>query len=119
MILRKSSDGNAKSPRNSLRCLDFRRRRAAAPSSFCVAAAEIWKQRSGETQSVSVGIRHAVVGCRSTRYLRVAGKSRPPARDAIAGVYKTGDGRFVRLHTLAARGAAAPGMAGPLALSKF
>src|SRR5262249_50225392 len=60
-----------------------------------LAAAEIWKLRSGEAQSVSVDMRHATVECRSERYLRVAGKTPPPAWDAIAGVYKTGDGRFV------------------------
>ncbi len=64
-----------------------------------LAAAEIWKLRSGEAQSVSVDMCHAVVECRSERYLRVAGKPPPPAWDAIAGVYRTGDGRFVRLHT--------------------
>jgi crotonobetainyl-CoA:carnitine CoA-transferase CaiB-like acyl-CoA transferase len=62
-------------------------------------AAEIWKLRSGQSQSVSVDMRHAVVECRSERYLRVEGQSPPPTWDAIAGVYKTGDGRFVRLHT--------------------
>jgi crotonobetainyl-CoA:carnitine CoA-transferase CaiB-like acyl-CoA transferase len=40
-----------------------------------------------------------VVECRSERYLRVDGKPPPPAWDAIAGVYKTRDHRFVRLHT--------------------
>ena len=43
-------------------------------------------------------MQHAVVECRSERYLRVDGKPPPPAWDAIAGVYKTRDG-FVRLHT--------------------
>src|SRR5512144_1088814 len=64
-----------------------------------MAAAGIWKVRSGEAQDVAVDMRHAVVECRSERYLRVDGKPPPPAWDAIAGVYKTGDGRFVRLHT--------------------
>ena len=63
-----------------------------------LAAAEIWKMRSGEAQDVAVDMRHAVVECRSERYLRVDGKPPPPAWDAIAGVYKTRDG-FVRLHT--------------------
>jgi crotonobetainyl-CoA:carnitine CoA-transferase CaiB-like acyl-CoA transferase len=44
-------------------------------------------------------MRHAVVECRSERYLRVDGKPPPPAWDVIAGVYKTRDRRFVRLHT--------------------
>ena len=63
-----------------------------------LAAAEIWKMRSGQAQDVTVDMRHAVVECRSERYLRVDGKPPPPAWDAIAGVYKTRDG-FVRLHT--------------------
>ena len=63
-----------------------------------LAAAEIWKMRSGEAQEVAVDMRHAVVECRSERYLRVDGKPPPPAWDAIAGVYQTRDG-FVRLHT--------------------
>jgi len=63
-----------------------------------LAAAEIWKMRSGQAQDVTVDMRHAVVECRSERYLRVDGKPPPPAWDAIAGVYQTRDG-FVRLHT--------------------
>lgn len=64
-----------------------------------LAAAEIWKARTGEAQGISVDMTHAAVECRSERYLRVDDKPPPPAWDAIAGVYKTGDGRFVRLHT--------------------
>lgn len=64
-----------------------------------LAAAEIWRVRSGQAQTVSVDMRHAVVECRSERYLRCDGNPPPPAWDAIAGVYRTGDGRFVRLHT--------------------
>src|SRR3954467_10847336 len=64
-----------------------------------LAAAEIWRLRSGEAQDVHVDMRHAVVECRSERYLRLDGKPPPPAWDAIAGVYRTGDNRFVRCHT--------------------
>ena len=63
-----------------------------------LAAAGIWKMRSRQGQDVTVDMRHAVVECRSERYLRLDGKPPPPAWDAIAGVYKTRDG-FVRLHT--------------------
>src|SRR3954464_10630640 len=75
---------------------------AAAQASVAatgLAAAEIWKLRKGQSQDVAVDMRHAVVECRSERYLRVDGKSPPPAWDAIAGVYRTRDARFVRLHT--------------------
>ena len=64
-----------------------------------LAAAGIWKMRSGQAQDVAVDMRHAVVECRSERYLRVDGKPPPPAWDAIAGIYKTRDNGFVRLHT--------------------
>src|SRR3954452_21641795 len=75
---------------------------AAAQTSIAaaaMAAAKIWRQRSGQAQDVAVDMRHAVVECRSERYLRVDGKPPGPAWDVIAGVYKAGDGRFVRLHT--------------------
>ena len=75
---------------------------AAAQASIAatgLAAAQIWKLRSGQSQDVAVDMRHAVVECRSERYLRVDGKPPPPAWDAIAGIYKTRDQRFVRLHT--------------------
>ncbi len=64
---------------------------AAAQASIAatgLAAAEIWKLRSGQSQDVAVDMRHAVVECRSERYLRVDGKPPPPAWDAIAGIYK-------------------------------
>jgi crotonobetainyl-CoA:carnitine CoA-transferase CaiB-like acyl-CoA transferase len=64
-----------------------------------LAAAAIWQARGGQQQTVAVDMRHAVVECRSERYLRRNNEPPPPAWDAIAGVYKTGDGRFVRLHT--------------------
>jgi crotonobetainyl-CoA:carnitine CoA-transferase CaiB-like acyl-CoA transferase len=64
-----------------------------------LAAAEIWRARSGQAQQVAVDMRHAVVECRSERYLRVDGKPPPPAWDKIAGVYRVKDSRFVRLHT--------------------
>jgi crotonobetainyl-CoA:carnitine CoA-transferase CaiB-like acyl-CoA transferase len=75
---------------------------AAAQASIAaagLAAAQVWKLRSGQSQDVTVDMRHAVVECRSERYLRVDGKPPPPAWDAIAGIYKTRDRRFVRLHT--------------------
>src|SRR6266404_1415905 len=75
---------------------------AAAQASIAaagLAAAQIWKLRSGQSQDVAVDMRHAIVECRSERYLRVDGKPPPPAWDAIAGIYRTRDQRFVRLHT--------------------
>jgi crotonobetainyl-CoA:carnitine CoA-transferase CaiB-like acyl-CoA transferase len=84
----------------------------ALPSSFRVgtaaqatiaaaglAAAEIRRQRTKRGQTVSVDMRHAAIEFRSERYMRLDGKPPGPAWDKIAGVYRTGDGRCVRLHT--------------------
>ena len=84
----------------------------ALPSSFRVGAAaqvaiaasglaatEIWRQRAKRTQTVAVDMRHAAVEFRSERYMRIDGKPPGPAWDKIAGIYGTGDGRKVRLHT--------------------
>ncbi len=64
-----------------------------------LAAAQIHKQRGGRAQTVSVDMRHAAIEFRSERYLRIAAKPPGPVWDKIAGVYTTGDGRYVRLHT--------------------
>jgi crotonobetainyl-CoA:carnitine CoA-transferase CaiB-like acyl-CoA transferase len=84
----------------------------ALPSSFRVgttaqaviaaaglAAAEVWRRRTGRSQGVAVDMRHAAIEFRSERYARVDGKPPGPAWDKIAGVYATRDGRRVRLHT--------------------
>lgn len=84
----------------------------ALPSSFAVgtaaqasiaasalAAAELDRLRTGREQSVSVDMRHAAVEFRSERYLRVDGGPAPELWDSIAGTYRCGDGRWVRLHT--------------------
>jgi crotonobetainyl-CoA:carnitine CoA-transferase CaiB-like acyl-CoA transferase len=84
----------------------------ALPSSFRVgaaaqatiaaaglAAAEFWRQRTGRSQTISVDMRHAAIEFRSERHARIAGQPPAPLWDKIAGVYRTGDGRWVRLHT--------------------
>ena len=74
----------------------------AAQASVAVsalAAADLWRLRSGSRQSISVDMRHAAIEFRSERYLRVGGKGAPEPWDKIAGLYRCGDGAFVRLHT--------------------
>jgi crotonobetainyl-CoA:carnitine CoA-transferase CaiB-like acyl-CoA transferase len=75
---------------------------AAAQASIAasgLAAAEIRKLRNGEAQSVAVDMLQAIVECRSERYLIVNGKPAPPSWDPTAGIYRTRDARYVRLHT--------------------
>jgi crotonobetainyl-CoA:carnitine CoA-transferase CaiB-like acyl-CoA transferase len=82
------------------------------PSSFAVgtaaqttvaaaalAANELWHLRTGRRQRISVDMRHAGVEFRSERYLRVDGEPARQHRDKIVGLYRCGDGRWVRLHT--------------------
>ncbi len=82
------------------------------PSSFAVgtaaqtsigasalAAAELWRLRTGQRQRVRVPMRDAAIEFRSERYLRVEGEPPPDLWDKIAGLYRCGDGRWARLHT--------------------
>ena len=84
----------------------------ALPSSFrvgtvaqaTIAAAGLAAAESGgiapaARQSVGVDMRHAAIEFRSERYMRLDGTPPGAAWDKIAGVYQTGDGRKVRLHT--------------------
>ncbi len=64
-----------------------------------LAAAELFRLRTGRAQTVSVDARAAAIEFRSERYLRVDGKAPATLWDPIAGVYRAGDGRFLRLHT--------------------
>ena len=71
----------------------------ASIAASALAAAEIWRQRTGDTQSVSVDMRHAATEFRAERHMRLHGKPPGSAWDKIAGVYKTRDDRRVRIHT--------------------
>jgi crotonobetainyl-CoA:carnitine CoA-transferase CaiB-like acyl-CoA transferase len=64
-----------------------------------LAAAELWRLRTGKHQQVTVAMRDAAIEFRSERYLRIDGKPAPELWDKIAGLYRCGDGRWVRLHT--------------------
>jgi crotonobetainyl-CoA:carnitine CoA-transferase CaiB-like acyl-CoA transferase len=70
-----------------------------AIAAAALSATEIWRLRTKRAQSFTVDMRHAAIEFRSERYMRVNGKPPGPAWDKIAGVYDTGDGRKVRLHT--------------------
>ncbi|CAM3149624.1 CoA transferase [Cupriavidus taiwanensis] len=71
----------------------------ASVAASALAAATLWQGRSGRWQQVSVDMRHAITEFRSERYLRVDGGPAPELWDKIAGIYRCGDGRWVRLHT--------------------
>src|SRR5262249_10040789 len=71
----------------------------ATIAAAALAAGELWRLRTGRHQRISVDMRSAAIEFRSERYLRVDGKPPPEHHDEIAGVYRCGDGRWVRLHT--------------------
>jgi crotonobetainyl-CoA:carnitine CoA-transferase CaiB-like acyl-CoA transferase len=64
-----------------------------------LAAAELWRLRSGRPQQVHVDTRAAAIAFRSERHLRIDGKPPPPLWDDIAGFHATGDDRWIQLHT--------------------
>src|SRR5258708_32922550 len=99
-------------PEAALEAAELTGAEPALPSTFAVgtaaqatiaasalAAAELWRLRTGRRQQVSVAMRDAAIEFRSERYLRVNGEAPKELWDKIAGLYRCGDGRWVRLHT--------------------
>src|SRR6266699_3376329 len=71
----------------------------ATIAAAALAANELWRLRTGRRQDVSVDMRSAAIEFRSERYLRVDGQPPSEYHDPIAGLYRCGDGRWLRLHT--------------------
>lgn len=97
---------------DSLATLQFEHAQRQLPSSFHVAAiagatigaqalaaAEIWRMRTGESQPIGIDMRHALAAFRSERYLSVDGKPPVDPWSPTSGYYQAGDGRWVQLHT--------------------
>jgi len=63
-----------------------------------LAAAEVWRLRTGRRQRVAVDARAAATAFRSERYLRVDGKLPPDTWHPVSGFHRAGDGRFILLH---------------------
>jgi len=104
--------GLARQPADALDAVTLTGTEPALPSSFAVgtaaqasvaaaalAAAELWRLRSGKRQRVEVAMRDAAIEFRSERYLQLDGAAPKELWDKIAGLYRCGDGRWVRLHT--------------------
>ena len=102
----------AKHPEAALDAIGLTGAEPALPSSFAVgtaaqatiaaaalAAGELWRLRTGRRQVISVDMRDAAIEFRSERYLLVDGTPVSDTWDKIAGLYRCGDGGWVRLHT--------------------
>ena len=63
-----------------------------------LAAEELWRLRSGEEQTVSVSSRHAETEFFSEHRVIIDGNEEKRLWGPIAGLYKCGDGRWVRIH---------------------
>ena len=72
----------------------------ATIAASALAAAEIWRLRTGRRQRVAVDMRRAAIEFRSEHYLSVDGAPPEEIWDDISGLYRCGDGRWVRLHTV-------------------
>lgn len=101
----------ADQPRHALDAVELTGAEPVFPSSFAVgtlaqttiaagalAAAELWRLRTGRRQTVSVAMRDAAIEFRSERYLRVNGKPAAEYQDLIHGIYRCGDDRWIRIH---------------------
>jgi len=71
----------------------------ATIAASALAAAELWRLRTGRMQRVSIDMRDAAIEFRSERYMRLNGEPPKELWDKIAGLYRCADGRWVRLHT--------------------
>ena len=71
---------------------------AAAIAATGVVANELWHERTGRRQQVSVELRHAAAALRSDRYLKIDGKPPPSPWADVSGFYRARDGRWIQLH---------------------
>jgi crotonobetainyl-CoA:carnitine CoA-transferase CaiB-like acyl-CoA transferase len=90
---------------------------SAAIAAAGLAAASIWKMRTGRKQEVEVDVRAAVASLRSSRYMKLDGPAQRDPMDPLSGFYQASGGRWVfihcnfpnhRDHNLAVLGVAAP-----------
>jgi crotonobetainyl-CoA:carnitine CoA-transferase CaiB-like acyl-CoA transferase len=71
---------------------------AAALAATGIAAADLWKHRTGRDQDIAVDVRQATASLRSAHYLKVGDGEVSAARNSIMGFYPTKDGRWSYVH---------------------
>jgi crotonobetainyl-CoA:carnitine CoA-transferase CaiB-like acyl-CoA transferase len=71
---------------------------AATIAASGLAAAQLWRERTGRRQQVTVDLRQAAASLRSGHYMKLADAKVSTARNTIMGVYPTRDGRWSYLH---------------------
>jgi crotonobetainyl-CoA:carnitine CoA-transferase CaiB-like acyl-CoA transferase len=71
---------------------------AATIGAAGLAAAELWRLRTGRRQAVTLDTRAAAVAFRSERYLRVDDQPAHEGWHPVSGFFQAGDGRWIQLH---------------------
>ncbi|HWC29628.1 MAG TPA: CoA transferase, partial [Dehalococcoidia bacterium] len=71
---------------------------AASIAATGLAAADLWRLKTGRAQAVSVSVRDAAAAIRSDRFLKIDGQQPPSAWAPVSGFYETRDGRWIQLH---------------------
>jgi crotonobetainyl-CoA:carnitine CoA-transferase CaiB-like acyl-CoA transferase len=71
---------------------------AAALAATGIAAADLWKHRTGRDQEIAVDVRQATASLRSAHYLKVGDGEVSAARNSIMGFYPTKDGGWSYVH---------------------
>jgi len=71
---------------------------AATIAAAGLAAAQLWRTRTGRSQQVTVDLRQAAASLRSGHYMKLGDTTVSTARNTIMGVYPTKDGRWSYLH---------------------
>jgi len=72
---------------------------SAVIGATALAAIELWRLRTERAQTVTVDMRAAVAAFRSEHHLRVDGQPPPDVRGDLFGFYRTGDARWIQLHS--------------------
>ena len=72
---------------------------AATVAATGLAASELWRARTGKTQTTTVDMRAASIAFRGERYLRVNDGPPPEPWDDLAGYYRSGDDHWVQIHS--------------------
>ena len=73
---------------------------AASIGAASVAVTEVWRERTGRTQTVSVDTRHAAAAFRTERFTVVPGMALNDQTGRFGSeFYRTADDRFIRFHT--------------------
>lgn len=73
---------------------------SAAIGAASLAVSEVWRRRTGRTQTVKIDTRHAAAAYRTERYAVVEGIPRPAMGGRFGSdFYRTADDRYIRFHT--------------------